>query len=133
MKYLGIDYGLSHTGFAMGDDESRLALPFGSLHEKKAEAVIAEIKKIIAQESVDQLVIGHPLSMQGSAQGQAEATETFLKQLKVSVHIPVHQADERLSSSFARRQKQEDPGSKYDEHALAAASILQMFLDKLKN
>lgn len=131
MRYLGVDFGLAHTGIALGDDESRLATAFLTVHEKDRVALIKQIQALVVKEEIDQLVIGKPLAMSGASHQQAGITEAFVKQLQAELTIPVVLSDERLSSQFAQRQKQEDPLGKHDVHALAAASILQIYLDSL--
>lgn len=131
MRYLGVDYGSSFIGLAMGDDESRLALPYDTIEEKDKGAQIALIQQVVSDEDVDEIVIGFPISLEGTEEVQAEATDRFLSDLSNELEIPIHREDERFTSQLAQRQQQEYAGGKYDEHALAAAAILQTFLDRL--
>lgn len=130
MKYLGIDYGAAYLGLAVGDDESRLAVPMDTIHETDFKSQVATIEQIIADEEVEAVVVGYPLTTDGEEGKQAEATLVFISELSKRVDAEVHRQDERFSSEFAQRQKMEDPDGKYDEHALAAAFILQGFLDR---
>ncbi len=130
MRILGIDHGLAHLGLASGDTESKLALPLDTIHEKELEQQVATVADIVLEEDVEAIVVGFPLSMEGDALEQAEKTQEFIDALAEVVKIPIHQEDERFSSEFAKRQKQEDPDGKFDEHALAAAAILQTYLER---
>ncbi len=130
MKYLGIDHGLAHIGLALGDAESRLALPFDTIHEDDLTQQAAAVADIIEEEGVEAVVVGYPLSLEGDELEQVEATDAFIEELSSRVSLPLHREDERFSSEFAKRQKQEDPDGKFDEHALAAAAILQTYLER---
>lgn len=130
MKYLGIDYGLAYLGLAIGDDESRLAVPMDTIHETDFKSQLATIEQIVSDEEIDAVVVGYPLTTDGEEGEQAQHTVTFMNELSKRIDAEVHRQDERFSSEFAQRQKMEDPDGKYDEHALAAAFILQGFLDR---
>lgn len=130
MKYLGIDYGLAYLGLAIGDDESRVAVPLDTIRETDLARQVATIEQIVADEEIESVVVGNPLTLDGEEQEQAERTLTFVNDLSRRIGIDVHREDERFSSDFAQRQKLEAPDGKYDEHALAAAFILQAFLDR---
>ena len=131
MKYLGIDFGSSYIGLAMGDSDARLALPYDTIAEKDKKQQVALIEQVIADEEIDEIVVGLPLSLEGEEEDQAEATERFIGDLSNEIDLPVHREDERFTSQLAQRLQAEDSGGKFDEHALAAAAILQTFLDKI--
>lgn len=130
MKYLGIDYGLTYLGLSIGDDESRVAVPLDTIRETKLEAQVATIEQVIADEEIEAVVVGDPLMLDGEEQEQSELTTAFANRLADRTGLDVHREDERFSSAFAQRQKLEAPDGKFDEHALAAAFILQAFLDR---
>lgn len=131
MKYLGVDYGTSYIGLAIADDESKLALPFDTVREKKLEAQLSVIEQIVLDEDIDQVVVGYPLTLEGGESEQAALTISFITELSGKLSIPVEKEDERLSSQFAQALIQDAEGSgAHDEHALAAASILQTFIDR---
>ena len=53
MKYLAIDYGSTYLGFAMGDDDSKLAVPFDTHKEKDLDRQLALVQQIVLEEDVD--------------------------------------------------------------------------------
>jgi putative Holliday junction resolvase len=130
MKYLGIDYGLAYLGLSVGDDESRVAVPMDTIRETDLKRQAITIEQIVADEEIDAVVVGNPLTLDGEEQDQAERTLAFINELSGRISVDIHREDERFSSGFAQRQKMEDPDGKFDEHALAAAFILQSFLDR---
>lgn len=87
-------------------------------------------------EKIDGVVIGLPLNMDGTAGPQAKAVKKFARQLKKQIKIPVHFQDERLSSFAAEEKLKEIEISKKAKKerldALAAAGILEAFLERKK-
>lgn len=130
MKLLGIDHGKAHLGLAIGEVEGKVAVPLDTIHETDVDLQVGTVADIVAEEGIDEIVVGLPLTLDGDELDQAEETQAFVEALAERVSLPIHQEDERFSSEFAKRQKQEDPDGKFDEHALAAAAILQTYLEK---
>ena len=133
MRYLGIDYGSTYIGLSVGDDESFLALPFDTIIEKNFEKQLSSIEQFVIDENIDHVVIGYPLTLEGGESDQSAETLSFLTELSGKLSVPVDKEDERLSSKFARALQRDYSGGSHDEHALAAASILQTYLDRIKN
>lgn len=123
-KLLGIDWGEKRVGLALGDSETKIATPF------LVVASLEEIKKIIEQEEIDEIVIGLPLKMGGGEKLWVKFTDFFNK-LKINFKIPVHEVDERLTSKAADA-LYGGKKTKAPRDAVAAMLILQSYLDKLK-
>ncbi|MBI4250142.1 Holliday junction resolvase RuvX [Candidatus Uhrbacteria bacterium] len=134
MRYLGIDYGDRHVGFAIGDDETRVGVPLHTITYLTPDHLVDEIKKIVREESIDVLVVGMPLYRIGrhdAAQIQREKTETFVHTLQSAMATPVKIQDESFTSSQAARHIRETSIRTKDDHSIAAMLILQSFLDSL--
>ena len=133
MRYLCIDYGQKRTGLAICDAGEMIASPLKVLTVAQSE-LVAGITDIINRESVEAIVLGLPLNMDGTAGHQVRRVQKFAAQMKEYIDIPIHFQDERLSSfdaegklagtELTRKKK------KKRVDAIAAASILQSFLDK---
>lgn len=123
MRYLGIDWGQKRIGLALGDSETKIATPYA------VAGKFEEIKKIIKQEEIDEIVIGLPLKM-GGGENLPDKFTDFLNKLKGGFNIPIHEIDERLSSkaadALAGGKKTKAP-----RDAIAAMIILQTYLDKI--
>jgi putative holliday junction resolvase len=131
MRYLGIDYGSANIGLAMADSDSKMAMPFDTIRENEMKKVIAIIEQIIIDEDIDHIVVGYPLTLEGSESAQSAETISFITELSGTLSIPVDKEDERLTSKFAQTLIREAEGSGgHDDHALAASSILQTFIDR---
>jgi len=123
MRLLGIDYGESKIGLAIGDDITKMALPFKILKESDMAKQVELIDQTIKVESIDLIVIGLPMSLQQNITEQTEHTQIFIKALK-DRGIEVELEDERLSSKAAQ-----SLGIKEDD-AVAAMQILQTYIDR---
>ncbi|MFA6429119.1 MAG: Holliday junction resolvase RuvX [Patescibacteria group bacterium] len=130
MRLLGIDYGSARIGVALGDTETRLASAWSVIENHgDAEAVTALIN-LAQKESVDAFVIGvpKPLGDQTRETDQAKTIRAFAERLSAA-GAKVFEADETLSTALAKKQQVEQ-GGKHKRDDLAAAAILQMWLDR---
>lgn len=127
MKYLGIDYGTQWIGFALGDDETGLALPFKTLKIEYEDKVVTICKEMVSQEFIDVCVVGIPCI--GARSIDTTPYLHFIEKLSKSLLVPVTSYDE----SFSSKQAQGLLGnSRKDNHSLAAMIILQSYLDHQK-
>lgn len=122
-NYLGLDWGEKRIGLATGDSEVRLALPLQTVSS------LAEVLKVISEEQSDVIVIGDPIKMSG-AKADNPQWLSFLGQLREKSGKPVELVDERLSS-LAADALGGAPNEKAGRDEVAAAILLQHFLDKL--
>ena len=134
MRYLSIDYGNKITGLAICDQTETFVSPLMAI--PTSNELIGKIIKVIKSENVGGLVLGLPLNMDDSVGPQAKKVQAFAEQIKKQIDTPVFFQDERLST-FAAEGKMIDmdltrKGKKRRIDALAAAEILQAFLDSKK-
>ena len=133
-RYLGIDYGDKRIGLAVSDAEARLASPLRQLEHGTAGDVLSALRKVIDDYSINALVIGLPLNMDGSEGQQARKTRRFGQKLADALSLPVDYQYERLSTYAAERlldTRDELTAKKRRARrdALAALTFLQAFLD----
>ena len=131
MRYLSIDYGNKITGLAICDSTETIVSPLVAL--ATSNTIIGKIIEIVKAENVGAIVLGLPLNMDDSVGPQAKKVQAFAEQIKKQIDTPVFFQDERLST-FAAEGKMIDmdltrKGKKRRIDALAAAEILQAFLD----
>ncbi len=132
MRYLAIDLGDKRTGIAVGDDETGLVSPVATLPIVAGPALLRALLDEIEKHAPDALVLGLPLSMDGSEGPRARQTRAFGLQLEGATERPLFYQDERLSSYAAdkrlagsgRTHKQK----KKARDALAAVEILEDFM-----
>ncbi|MBX9700169.1 MAG: Holliday junction resolvase RuvX [Acetobacteraceae bacterium] len=102
-RLLGIDPGLKTLGLALSDVSLLIASPYGALKRDKLKRNAADIAAIAAKEGVAGLLVGLPLSMDGSIGPAAQAARDWAEALSAATGLPAALWDERLSSSAVNR------------------------------
>ncbi len=133
LRCLGIDYGAKRIGLSFGD-ELGVATPLPALTETTPADRLARLTAVIRERRITDLVVGHPLNMDGSAGFKAREAETFAAQVQAATGLPVHWVDERLTTYAAEAAvpKRERRGLRASGiiDSRAACLILQDFLDQ---
>lgn len=133
-RMLGLDVGERRIGVAISIPEGCLAVPLRILDRQGDAADAESIAELARAEQVEALVVGHPLSLDGSAGPQARRVEAFARLLGEVTGLPVELWDERLSSVQAERAPSATRGRTTRRRApaddVAAAIILQSYLDR---
>lgn len=127
MRVLGIDYGKSKIGLAMGETDARLATPYGIL--ENTNHTFEDFEDLVVNEGIKKVVVGVPLSQDQGLTIQAEEVILFVSELKKRLDIPVETIDERFSTAEAKRLMLDDD-IKGNDDAIAAMTILQAYLDQ---
>jgi len=133
-RLIGIDLGSKTIGIALSDVRRRLASPYASIPRRKLSENAAEIGAIALKQGAFGVVVGLPLSMDGSSGPAAQAARDWTHALTAALGLPAALWDERLSSVAANRTLvQEADLSRAKRAAVvdrtAAAWLLQGALD----
>jgi putative Holliday junction resolvase len=102
-RLIGLDPGSKTIGVALSDVRLMLASPYGSLKRGKLKANALEIAAIARKEGAGGLVVGLPLSMDGTAGPAAQAARDWTLALSEATGMPAALWDERLSSAAVNR------------------------------
>ena len=102
-RLIGIDPGRRIIGVALSDVSLTLASPYGSLKRGKLSLNAIEIATIALREGAYGLVVGLPLSMDGTAGPAAQAARDWTHALSAATGLPAALWDERLSSAAVNR------------------------------
>ncbi len=126
MNYLSIDYGLHHIGLAIALD-TPLAEPLSTFQPQSSQHALDTLIRIIEQYHINHLIVGLP-------SGEVKpAVEQFGQKLQTVTQLPVTFVDESHTSKQAqflgRQAGKNKLKIKQQEHQLAAAVILQTYLD----
>lgn len=132
MRALGIDLGERRIGVAVSSGS--IASPLETVHRSGDRAVDHRRLLAIAEEwGVDTIVVGLPLSLDGSEGPAARAARAEMAELAAATSCTVVPYDERLTSVTANRllREGEVPGRSRRRvvDRLAAAVLLQAWLD----
>jgi putative holliday junction resolvase len=133
-RLLGLDPGARTIGVALSDVTLMLATPYGAVVRGKLAANAAEIARIARREGAGGLVVGLPLSLDGSAGPAAQAARDWTHALSEATGLPAALWDERLSSSAVNRFLIDEADMTRKRRAeivdkMAAAYMLQAALD----
>ena len=133
-RLLGLDPGARIIGLALTDVTLMLASPHGSLKRGKLLENAAEIRLIAARLDVGGLVVGLPLSMDGTHGPAAQAASDWALALAEAAGLPCAMWDERLSSAAVNRMMIQEADMTRKRRAAqvdaaAAAWMLQAALD----
>ena len=132
-RTLGLDVGQRRTGLAICDPGGLLATPYTTITAKTPEKDIAAILTIAREEEIGLIVVGLPLSLDGTVGPQAQLTLDFCDALRAASHVPVETWDERFSTVEAEVRLHEAGVAPSRDRArldaAAAAVLLQSYLD----
>jgi putative Holliday junction resolvase len=154
MRSLGLDVGDRRTGVALSDPQGILATPLTVLASRDENALIKEILTLVCGHKVERIVVGLPRQLSGDLGKQANKVTAFADKLAAQARqsnldrLDIQLWDERLSTKAAERLKtrphgqgsglrfkgkrgarSRNPAIKAEVDAIAAALILQGFLD----
>jgi putative holliday junction resolvase len=132
---IGLDVGTKTIGIAVSDRSRRIASPRETIRRGKFAADAARLLAIAAEDQVAAVIVGLPISMDGSEGPRAQSTRAFARNLARLTDLPIAFWDERLSSAVVERMLIEADRSRARRaeivDKLAAAYILQGALDRL--
>ena len=134
MRVLGLDLGSRRIGVAVCDSGGVLATPYSVVQRSGDERADRErIAELVAEVGAEAVVVGLPLSLDGSAGPAAAAAEAEAEALRLVLGVPVECHDERLSTVSASRSLAASGvkarGRRTVVDQVAAAVLLQSWLD----
>jgi putative Holliday junction resolvase len=131
---MALDVGEKRVGVAVSDETGTIATPRDPILRQELTQDLTRIRDLGEQLQVQRIVVGWPLSLNGTVGPQAKRVEAFVKQLLEVVPWPVDLMDERFSSREAERVLIEQDVRRSRRRnlvdGLAAAMILKTYLDR---
>jgi putative holliday junction resolvase len=124
--FLAFDFGERRVGVAVGNSLLRQAQALKTL-SAEGDARFAAVAALIAEWQPQALVVGIPLHPDGAPHDNTRRAQRFARQLQGRFGLPVHEVDERYSTTEALAE------GATDADAAAAAIILNQFLRDLND
>ena len=136
-RLLGLDLGSKRIGVAICDDKQSIATPLKTIKKEGLNKLINELKFLIKDNSIEGIIVGNPINMDGSFGPSSQSAMDMSKNISKTINIPICLWDERLSTvgafnlasqldiNISKKLKNIDKN--------AAAFILQGAIDYLKN
>jgi putative Holliday junction resolvase len=133
-RILAVDWGELRIGLALSDESQILATPLETLRRREGKRFpMPRFLQLVALHNPVGLVVGLPLSLEGTEGDSAIAAREVAGTVTRRTGLPLEMWDERMSTARAlaaiREQGGSTRGRKADVDSLAAAVLLQHFLD----
>ena len=103
MRIMAIDYGDAHTGIAISDPTGFLAGCTTVINAYRPEAVAEQISALAKEHGVEELVLGHPINMDGTRGPRSEKAQAMKTLLEETTSLPVVLWDERRTTIDAHQ------------------------------
>jgi putative Holliday junction resolvase len=146
VRVLALDLGEQRCGLALSDAARRHASPLTTLATSQLRADNSALKRLIADFSIERLLVGLPLAADGSEGSQARHLRALAEKLLAGVDVLLPKGilwrDERYSSVVARklghtagldeRAMRKDRSGAGGIDSRAAAVLLQDWLDETR-
>lgn len=133
-RLAGLDVGTRTIGLALCDARWTIATPAETIRRTKFTQDLAALDKFRASQDVRGLVIGLPLSLDGSDSPRTQGVRAFARNL-LALGLPILLWDERWSTAAVTRTLLEADASRAKRaqavDKMAAAYILQGAIDAL--
>jgi len=134
MRAIGLDLGTRRIGVAVSDSAGLIASPYEVIERASDRAADhAEVARLVAEVGADCVVVGLPISLDGTIGPAAQAALAEVDELAAALDVAVETHDERLSSVTAERTLRErgmrGQARRKVVDKLAATVILQAWLD----
>lgn len=137
-RILAVDWGVKRIGLALSDETQVLAQPLTTLTRRAGKRFpMAQLLQLITTHNVVGVIVGLPLDESGAEGDAAHAARALADDIKRRVaELEVSMWDERLTTarvlSAVREMGGKTRGRKEDVDAMAAALLLQHYLDTKK-
>ena len=136
MRYLGLDLGTTTLGISISDKTNTLVSPLKVIKFSFEDyaSVIGELKEIINNYNITEVVLGLPKNMDGSM-GFASKRSLDFKELLEKNNISVILEDERLTTKLSENiihsNNENIKNTKNKIDAIAACLILESYLKRV--
>lgn len=123
-SFLAFDFGTKRVGVASGNTITRTATPLRTV-AAEGDARFTALGALITEWQPDALVVGVPFHPDGAPHDNTARAQRFARQLHGRFKLPVHEVDERYTTTEAHA------AGAADVDAASAAIILEQFLRDL--
>ncbi len=101
MRILGLDVGKKRIGLAISDPQGIVSEALGTIECREEEKLFSKLLSLLKEKQIGEIIIGFPLSLNGTIGRESERILAFIEKLKDKVNIPVKPWDERFTTKIA--------------------------------
>ena len=135
-RLLAVDFGDARTGLAATDWTGSITVPLPRIDSRDQAEVVRQIDELCRERETQGVVVGMPLTVDGTPGERAKATAQFVERLTAALQIPVATVDESHSTDEAHdRLKQGGLKAKRRRDfadSIAALVILERYREHLR-
>jgi len=135
-RILAVDFGDARTGLAATDWTGSIAVPLPRIDSRDQQEVIRQVLELVAERATEAIVVGLPLTLDGTVGERAQTTQQFIDKLKATANCPVSTVDESHTTDEAHERLKQGgmKAKKRKDHAdsIAALVILERYRDMLR-
>jgi putative Holliday junction resolvase len=128
-RLLAIDLGAKRVGIALSDEMRITARPLEVIERTSWKELLRQIAALIEEWSASGLVIGLPLSLDGTERSAADDARAIAEKFRRSLNVPVYLQDERLTTFAAESLMKAERNNRTSVDSEAAAIILRDFME----
>jgi len=121
------DWGKQRIGVCISPD-GRMSFPREHISVQSDKEAIQRVSQFIAQEGIQTVVLGLPISLSGQETVMAAWIRSIGAEIQEKAHVNVFFEDERLSTKEAEKKRVSDHQKSVD--SLAAQVVLENYLAK---
>ena len=137
MRVMALDIGKVRCGIAISDPAGRIATPICVLPTSEVEQNAPSFRRLLEDWEPEMILSGLPYTLAGEEGPQAESIRAVAGAIAKRAGLPLEFADERLSSSEAKRSLRAKGFSEKEMRGkvdmIAASLFLQSWLDSRAN
>ena len=135
-RILAVDFGDARTGLAATDWTGAIGVPLGRIDARDDAAVVAAIADMVRERDTQVVVLGMPLTVDGTPGQRAVRTAALRARLQAALRIPVEAVDESHSTDEAHERLKQGglkaSRRKQVADSVAALVILERYRDGLR-
>lgn len=135
-RVMAVDYGDARTGIAISDLLCSIVGSATVIHSRNTAKTLEQIRQLVVENDVGQIVVGLPKNMNGTEGPRAELCREFARQLEEATGLKVVLWDERRTTVEAHNILSDHNyhGKKRKDtvDAVAASLILEGYLGFLR-
>ena len=132
-RTLALDFGSKRIGVALSDPTGLLGSPLTTVIRTNPRNDFKAILDLVTKHEIETIVVGLPVSLNGTIGPQAQKTLDFCDELRKITAVPIKTLNEQYTSAEAERRIRQlggKPSRRREQiDAFAAAIILQEWLD----
>lgn len=100
-RILSVDFGDSRTGLAATDWTGSIVVPLPRIDSRDQDDIVRQVVAVCRERDAEAIVVGMPLTVDGSAGERAHKTAEFVARLQATTSLPVATVDESHTTDEA--------------------------------